>query len=308
MHGPIPETAADDRRAGFTLRELEVLRALVETGKTTTAAQRLGLSQPAVSRSLAQLEAGLGRRLFERSKGRLVPNAHALSINDELGPIFAALARISNRSETRRASHSGLLRIAAPPTIAHRFLPSRIAQFTTENPDLEVVFDVLSSDSLVTSIAEGRHDLGLTDNHPSHEGVRTELLLATRAICAVPSRHRLAGHDVIRAEDLEGEPFIALTRRHSARVAIDRLFERAGIRRKLVIETATAVSAAEFVREGLGVSLLNPFPIAHQLGRGIEVKPFEPAIPYRTSFLLPSSSPPSAATLAFMESARASLN
>ncbi|WP_040485403.1 LysR substrate-binding domain-containing protein [Lutibaculum baratangense] len=298
---------ADERRVGFTLRELEVLRALVETGKATTAAQRLGLSQPAVSRSLAQLEAELGRTLFAREKGRLVPTREALAVNEELGTIFAALARIADRSATKRRSLTGTLRLAAPPTIAHRFLPSRIAQFTKDNPELEVVFDVLSSDALATSVAEATHDLALTDNSPSHDGVRTELLLATQAVCAVPSRHRLADWEVIRPEDLEGEPFISLTRRHSARAAMDRLFERAGVRRRIVIETATSVSAAEFVREGMGVAILNPFPIAHQLVRGIEVKPFEPAIPYRTSFLLPASKPASPTTLAFMEATRASL-
>lgn len=308
MQKPIANRAPLDRRTGFTLRELEVLQVLVQAGKATTAAQRLGMSQPAVSRSLSQLEAQLGRKLFERRGGGLVPNAEALSISEQLGPVFAALARIANRSDEQKSSHAGTLRIAAPPTIAHRFMPSRVALFTKENPDLEVTFDVASSDTLITSVAESRCDLALTDTVPAHDGVRAELLLATEAICVLPSRHRLVGQEVIRPEHLEGEPFVALTRRHSGRVAIDRVFERAGVRRKIVIETATSVSAAEFVREGLGVSLMNPFPLVHQLGRGIEVRRFEPIIPYRTCFLLPSSGPPPAAALAFMEMMRASLD
>ncbi|WP_372802062.1 LysR substrate-binding domain-containing protein, partial [Paracoccus seriniphilus] len=48
--------------------------------------------------------------------------------------------------------------MAAPPTIAHRFLPSRIASFRKLNPDLQISFDVLASDSLLTGIAEGRFD------------------------------------------------------------------------------------------------------------------------------------------------------
>ncbi|MBP0617709.1 LysR substrate-binding domain-containing protein [Jiella mangrovi] len=299
--------AEGEGRTDFTLRELEVLRALVQSGKATVAAQRLGMSQPAVSRALSQLEATLGRQLFERSGGRLVPNAEALSINEQLGPVFAALARIADRSQAERRSHTGSLRIAAPPTIAHCFLPSRLAALTKDNPELEIVFDVISSDSLISSVAEAQYDVGLTDAQPAHEGIRTELLLATTGICVLPARHRLTDLDVVRPEDLEGEPFIALTRRHSARVAVDRIFERAGVRRKIVIETATSVSAAEFVREGLGVSLMNPFPIAHQLGRGIVVRPFEPSIPFRANFLTPADRPPSPATLAFIETTRASL-
>ncbi|WP_108662867.1 LysR substrate-binding domain-containing protein [Acuticoccus kandeliae] len=296
------------RMTRFNLRELEVLRALVETGKTTAAAQRLGLSQPAVSRSLGQLEAQLGRQLFLREGGRLVANEEALSIAEELGPVFATLARIENRSEQTERSHSGNLRVAAPPTIGHRFMPRRVARFTRENPDLEVVFDVIASDMLVTSVAEGNVDVGITDTVAAHEGVRSETLLATHAICIMPSGHPLAEKSVIEPQDLEGEPFIALTRRHSGRAAIDRALQRAGARPKIVIETATTVSAAEFVREGLGVALMNPFPIVHQLGGSVEARPFRPEIPYRTSFITPTGRPPSAAAAAFMAMVRESLD
>lgn len=300
-----PDKTAD--LPDVTLRGLEILRALVERGTTTGASQHLGLSQSAVSRSLSQLETALGRDLFERRNGRLIATSEALSINEELGTIFASLSRIANRTQ-RDTSHRGLLRIAAPPTIAHRFLPTRIARFAKQNPELEIGFEILASDSLISSIAEARFDVGITDTIPAHEGVRCDLLVATSGVCVIPSRHRLADRERIVPSDLEGEPFIALTRRHSARNAVDRLFERAGISRTIVIETATAVSAAEFVREGLGLSLLNPFPIIHQLGQGIVIRPFEPAVPYRTSFMLPASIPPSAAADAFMKMTRASLD
>ena len=137
--------------------------------------------------------------------------------------------------------------------------------------------------------------------------MRSDLLIATEAICALPSRHSLTDREVIRPHDLEGQAFIALTRRHSGRTQIDKLFDKVGVRRHLVIETATAVSAAEFVREGLGVALLNPFLIVHQLGSGIIVRPFEPHIPYRTCFLSPASRPLSLAAADFIATVRKSL-
>ena len=307
MHQHVASDERLGRRAGVTLRELEVLRALVLTGSAINAARSLGVSQSAVSRRLAQLEERLGYQLFRREGGRLAPTVEALSINDQLGAIFDAVAQITSRSE-QNPPHQGELRIVAPPTIAHRFLPSRVAAFSKRNPKLDITFEVLASDSLVTSVAECRNDVALTDTTPSHDGIHNELLLSTDAICILPSRHRLVAQDVIRPEDLAGEPFVAMTRRHSSRIAIDRVFERAKVDRRMVIETATAVSAAEFVREGLGVSLVNPFPIIHQLGPGIELRPFLPSIGYSANFLLPSSGPPSAATRAFIEAVRASLD
>ena len=297
-----------DRRSGITLRELEVLEALVRYRTAINAAKSLGISQSAVSRRLAQLEERLGFPLFLRAGGRLVPTVEALSINEQLAPVFATLDRIANHSAQTRQAHHGNLTIVAPPTIAHRFLPSRIAALRQHNPDLQINFEVIASDALVTGVAECRFDVGLTDSTPAHEGIHTEPLLSTQAICLLPAAHHLATKDLIRPEDLEGEDFIALSRRHSSRVAIDRMFERAGISRHIVIETATNVSAMEFVREGLGVALVNPFPIIHQIGPNIAIRPFAPEIRYSTNFLLPSSRAPSAATLAFIELIRSSLD
>ena len=305
-----PETAADadQRRAGITLRELEVLQSLVGGGTAINAARRLGISQSAVSRRLAQLEDRLGFQLFMRAGGRLVPTVEALSINEQLTPVFETLARIANHAAQPETAHAGTLSIVAPPTIAHRFLPSRIAAFKRRNPDLQITFDVLASDSLLTGIAEGRFDVGMTDSNVAHEGITSELFLETQAICILPKQHHLASFEVIRPEDLRDEAFIALSRRHSSRAAIDRLFDRAGLHLNRVMEASTNVSVTEFVREGLGVSLLNPFPLVHQMGENVVMRPFLPAIAYSTNFLLPSSRAPSSVALAFMQTVRVSLD
>ncbi|MEH6775747.1 MAG: LysR family transcriptional regulator [Cereibacter changlensis] len=293
---------AEDRRSGITLRELEVLQHLIQLGTAMNVARRLGISQSAVSRRLAQLEDRLGFQLFDRVNGRLAPTLAALSINEQLTPVFETLARIANPARPAQESHTGTLSIVAPPTIAHRFLPKRIAAFAKRNPDLQITFDILASDSLLTGVAEARFDIGLSDSNIAHEGITSELLLETQAICVLPPGHHLASFEVIRPADLHDEPFIALSRRHSSRAAIDRLFEKEGLRLKRVIEASTNVAVIEFVREGLGVSLLNPFPLVHQIGKSVVMRPFLPAIRYRTHALLPSGAAPSAATQAFMTS------
>ncbi|WP_170167020.1 LysR substrate-binding domain-containing protein [Paracoccus methylarcula] len=293
-------------RRRVSLRELEVLQALVQTGTSINAARELGITQSAVSRRLAQLEARLGYPLFGREGGRLVPLVEALTISEQLAPVFAVLERITMPRSTAQ-NYRGHLRIAAPPTIAHRFLPARIADFCKRYPQVEVNFEVLASDSLITSIAEGRNDVGLTDTIPAHDGIRCETLLRTRTACIMPGDHRLAAQRVIRPEDLEGEAFIGIARRHSNRVAVDRVFERAGVHPLVRVEAATSVSIVELVRAGLGLSLVNPFPIVHQLGPGVVARTFEPEIANTTQFLLPSSRAPSAVTRAFIEAMKAEI-
>lgn len=291
-------------RSGLTLRELEVLRALIHSGTTRAAADRLGISQPAVSRAVAQLEARLKRLLFRREGGRLVPLPEALAVDAELDPLFAALGRIEHAA-MRAADPAVPLRIAAPPTLAHRFLPGAVGDFMRANPGVPINVDVLSSDVLVTQVAEGRVDAALSDVEPSHAGVRIEPFRTTEAVCMMPRGHPLAARDWIAPADLEGADFIALTRRHTARVAVDAVLAAAGVRCRIVIETATSVSAAEYVREGLGLTLVNPFPVAWRPDPAVVVRPFRPGIPLRSSFLLPNGVRPGAATLAFMACVRA---
>ena len=89
------DTAADrDRRSEISLRELEVLQALVANGTAISAARRLDISQSAVSRRLAQLEERLGFKLFLRTNGRLVPTIEALSLSEQLAPVLETLARL----------------------------------------------------------------------------------------------------------------------------------------------------------------------------------------------------------------------
>lgn len=300
----MPDDIDDNAGSGVRLRELRVLRAIITTGTTTAAADLLGISQPAVSRALAQLEDRLGRVLFAREGGRLLPTPEALGVDAELNILFKVLARIEN-PDRREPDPTKPLRIAAPPTIAHRFLPGPVADFARRFPEQSILIDVLSSDVLVTQVAEGRVDIALSDAEPNHAGVRVEPFRASNVVCLMRLDDPLASKTVIRPEDLDGRAYVAQTRRHSARVAKDRALAEARVQPNITIETATVVSAAELVREGLGVALINPFPTALRLDRTLTIRPFEPTITLQTSFLSPADIRHSSATLAFMAMVRA---
>lgn len=289
-------------REGPTLREFEVFRAVIDARKTTAAATRLGISQPAVSRALANLEERLGRVLFERDGGRLVPTAEALALNGELDPIFDGLARIAQRQW--QTPQGETLRVAAPPTFAQTWVQPVLTGFLKLNPRLKTFVEISSTNQVIASVAERTADVGIVDSAVSHAGVRLLPLRSSRAVCLLPAGHPLSARDLVGPADLAGEPFIALTRRHSARSAIDRMFLDAGIEPTIVLETSTTLSAAEFVRAGLGVALVNAFPIASLVGEGIRSRPFLPAITYQSSFVVDANLPPPEPARRFMRFCR----
>lgn len=290
------------RSTWHSLREFEVLRAVIQAGTTAAAGRRLGISQSAASRMIGQLEARLSRTLFERRGGRLQPTAEAMRLNGELDQVFDALSRIDRgpSADTDRTE----LRLAAPPTLAHRLLQRRLAAFLDARPDILLHFDIVMSDLLAAGIVEGRFDLAVTDATIRHGGVTTEPFRLSRLVCCIPANHPLAERETVTPEDLTNLPFIALTRRHSVRIAIDRLLSAAGAELSIRAETATAVSALELVRAGAGVSLLNPFPISPWFDPGVVARPFSPAAECRTAFLFAATQPVGEPARAFMRHLR----
>lgn len=280
------------------LREFESLRAVVATGTTIGAARRLGISQSAVSRSLSQLEARVGRSLFVRRSGRIEPTAEALRLNDKLDPIFETLADIEGAQWATPDDEP--LRLTVPPTLAHHFVISRVASFLKANPGKQLQLDIQATDVLVSGILELRYDLGLTSGMIQRSGVDLIPWRRSQIVCAMPEGHPLAKKRIITPCDLEGVALIEFLRRLGTRAVTEQLFARTGVRPRQMAETATNMAALELVREGLGVTLINPFPLLSSGLEGIVVRPFDAPIFYNTCFVLPSGRPPSELARQFM--------
>ena len=281
------------------LREFEALRAVVTTGTTIGAARRLGISQSAVSRALTQLEARVGRSLFIRKSGRIQPTPEALRLNDKLDPIFETLADIEGAEWATPDDEP--LRLIVPPTLAHHFIISRVASFLKKNPSKQLQLDIQASDALVAGILDLRYDLGLTSAMIKRSGVHLVPWRRSQVVCAMPTGHPLSRLNIISPQDLEVVKIIEFLRRLGTRAITEQIFARAGIRPIQVAETATNMAALELVREGLGVTLINPFPLLSAGLNGIVVRPFDAAIVYHTSFVLPSGQSPSHLARQFMQ-------
>lgn len=280
------------------LREFESLRAVVTTGTTIGAARRLGISQSAVSRSIAQLEARVGHALFVRQSGRIEPTAEALRLNEKLDPIFETLAQIEGAEWA--STDDEPLRLIVPPTLAHHFIIGRVANFLKANPGKRLQLDIQATDVLVSGLLDLRYDLGLTSGKIQRAGVNLIPWRRSKVVCAMPKGHRLAEKDVIKPTDLEGVELIEFLRRLGTRALLEQIFARAGVTPIPVAETATNMASLELVKEGVGVTLINPFPLLSAGMEGIEIRPFEAAIYYDTSFVLPAGAPTTQLARQFM--------
>jgi len=283
-----------------SLPEYQALRALMESGTTSKAAIRLGLSQSAVSRSIASLEARTGRILFERDSGRLRPTSEAARMNQRLDPLFEALDRIAGPPEVAQEA----LRIIAPPTYAHRFLVHHIATFLKANPNFFVSLDVSPSEEVIRGILEQRFDLGVTGVELSRDGVKLTPYRSSSAVCAMVGDHPLASRTTITPQDLDGQALIALTHRHARRAQLEKVLHANRSTPRIVAEVSTSVAAVDLAKEGLGLAIVNPFPVVQYRTNDVVFRPFASQITYRSYFVTQDHGPTPAIARAFMRHLR----
>lgn len=279
-----------DRRP--TLVELEAFRATMAEGTTAAAGRRLGRSQSSVSRALAELERRQGHVLFERRGRLIVPTIDALALNRRLDPVFLALDAL--RSPVPQEDEALDLSIAAPPAFAASLVPRAFAAFRRDHPRCLLRLEVVAMAEVVRLVAEGGADLGLTDSGVSADSVRLEPFRESQIRCLMPAGHRLADRDRIAVLDLRGESFVALARRHSMRAQIEAMLASAQVEHRIAAETSTSLAALRLIGAGIGLGLLNPFPLLEpDRMHGLVARPLDMALTYRSAFVLAAHRPPS---------------
>lgn len=263
---------------GISHRQLEAFQTFMETGTVTASAERLHVSQPAISNLLINLEQDLALKLFTRSKKRLVPTNEAHLLYMEVKRLFTSLGDIETFAKDLRHLRTGELRIASATSLGHTVLADAIADFAKQHGKARIVFTVTSSiDQLVVN---QQVELGFSVVRVQHPSLITEPIMRARAVCALPINHRLAEQETVRAEDLKDEQFISYMRDSRMRHLTDAVFEQRRISRQMQYEVLSSAEACAFVERGLGVSIIEPFGVGYRQPAGIAVRHFEPTMEF----------------------------
>lgn len=283
-------------RKWHSIPEYQALRAILQSGTATGAARQLDVSQSAISRAVANLEDRLGTALFEREAGRLRPTHEAVRLNRRLDPLFDALDRIDGPT----ISVQETLRLITPPTYGHRFILKQINSFSKVNPNSLVSLEINTSDEVLRAVTEDRFDLGLTGVEQTRVGVKFLPYRLSRAVCVMPLDHPLATRASLTPSDLNGQDLIALTHRHARRGQLDRLLHRAGSEPNIRAEVSTSHAAADLAGEGLGIAVVNSFPIYVHRSEDLAFVPFDSPLQYRNQFVVSDHRPVPRIARAFM--------
>lgn len=271
----------------LTLRQVRAFLAVAEAASFTAAANRLHLTQSAVSVLVGELEGVFGLRLFDRTTRQV----QLTDAGREFLPVARkALAELEGAVASSRelaAQKRGRVVIAATPLMSSLLLPRAIARYAQLQPGVGVVLHDTLAGQIQPKVRDGEVDFGIGTLERSSREVVAEPLMSDTLVLACAADHPLATRRQVPWRALAGHPFIALTRDNTVGQLINEALGGAGVEVRPAYEVTHLWTVVGMVDAGLGVAVLPSYANAiAQLYRIRITRLVEPLVRRETSFMM----------------------
>ena len=269
-------------RRRVNLRQIEVFKAVIEHGTVSGAAAALNVSQPAMSKSIGQLEADCELRLFDRVRGRLAPTEQGMLLYEEIDRIFSGVQQVENAIDALHRQSQGRMLIGVMPGLSGAFVQRVVTAFLRVYPSTYCFIEARSSEWIMESLVGRRLDVGLLSDRMQNPFVVSEVLAPNAIVCIMPSGHPLARRRVIVPADLANYPNVSFGPETDIGRQITDVLAAHGVSPPVALATNIAPTVCEFVASGTGIALVHPLMVS-DFSR-ITMRRFEPET--TLSFLL----------------------
>lgn len=266
------------RRHLPSLERLRTLREVARAGGFSAAAEALGLTQPAVSNQIRQLEQEAGARLLERIGRTVRPTPEGELLIAAADRAFATLDTALDEVARMRSEVSGTLVVATGATATRYLLPAVVADLTGRHPGIDLRILTGNTVDLVQGVLDGSIDLGLLTAPIDDPHLETRLFYRDRLVCIAPPGQAPVAGPVLPA-DMEGRRLILFDRAGSIRRAVDRWLDGADRARIRTTDIGSADALVAYVRAGFGWSIVSEVTARADADAGrVDLRPLDPPI------------------------------
>ncbi|MEG0470908.1 MAG: LysR family transcriptional regulator [Solibacillus sp.] len=257
------------------IEQLRYFKTVATMQHMTRAAEVLSISQPALSKSISNIEQNLGVPLFNREGRSIYLNRFGETFLQSVNVILDEYERVKEEFEDIVRPGSGEVSFGFIHTLGTEVVPELIAATTKRFPNMLFSLTQATSLSLLKRLEEGAIDLCLTQKIASKViEIETEELFVEELFVIVPKTHPLAHLEKIALEDIKDEPFIAIKKGNSLRRLVDEFFLKEGIKMKTTFAAEEMHTVAGFVSAGMGISLIpNIKGLDHYNVKRLKVEP-----------------------------------
>ncbi|WP_039883665.1 LysR family transcriptional regulator [Achromobacter piechaudii] len=241
---------------GLNLDHLRTFAQVIELGSFSAAADRGGVTQPAVSLQIRQLERRFGLKLVERVGRRAGPTAAGLELLTHIRVIDAALAQAEQVMSAHASQVSGRIRLGTGATACTYLLPSILAQLRRRFPALDIVASTGNTADMLRGLENNTLDMGLVTLPAPGRMLQVTPVLEDEFVAIFPARDVAAIPAQITPQALAPWPLVLFEPGARTRRLVDDWFEAAGIAAKPVMELGSTEAMKEIVAAGLGCAIL----------------------------------------------------
>jgi DNA-binding transcriptional LysR family regulator len=250
------------------LRQLEILRAIVETGSFTAAGERLHVSQSAISRQVLLLEEEFKEPLFLRFGRRIQITPTGEKLLQLSHRVFADIRDTTGEILDHKKKLSGTLRLVGGMTVCLYVFPALLQDYRQRHPDVEIKVITGGTPRLVRKLRSGAADLGLLTLPIDDSALQTVPAIEEELLLVMPVAHPLAAERTISPKALVRQPFILFETGSNTRRVIDQFFIRADIQPSIVAETENVEIIKSMVASGLGMTIVPFQAVAQEITGG----------------------------------------
>jgi DNA-binding transcriptional LysR family regulator len=251
-------------------RQLQAFCAVVERKSFSQAAEKLGVTQPAVSLQVRSLEQRLGQTLLDRSGRRVEPTEAGRRLYRSAQRMLALEDQLLAEVAADGGKLTGTLAIGASTGPGAHLVPLLLCEFQREHDDLHVALSIWDTQTVIDRVAERELELGVVGALRRHRSLEFDPLVRDEIVLAVPPGHAAAG-GTLTVDELREESLIVMQEGAGVRQVVEEELRRAGLRLRGVepkLELGLQESVKSAVAAGYGVAFISRTAIEGELARG----------------------------------------
>ncbi|MGJ4905335.1 LysR family transcriptional regulator [Bradyrhizobium sp. HKCCYLRH2060] len=255
----------------MTLRQVEVIRAVMVTGTINGAARLLKVSAPGVSRLVKYTERSLGIRFFQRQNGRYFPTPEAQNIFEQINSVYEKVDDLSYIISNIGRGALSELRVGSVPSISQVMVPRAIERVRRRYPDLGIDINILKIEEAIDYLMLGKGECVAMSYRLDHSGLEFLPLASGELFCIVPPGHELAGRKQVSAAEMTRYPLIGIDPNDPYGRIMAEIFARNKLSYNISIKARFGTTVCALVKAGLGIAVIDQFTVAHGGYPGIEL-------------------------------------
>lgn len=251
----------------ITLRQLRAITAIARTGKVVSAANALGVTPPAVTMQIKQVEESIGLPVFERADGMLRPTDAGAALVHTASRIEAELRDCAEALAGLAGLEHGSVSVGVVST-AKYFAPRMLAAFAQNYPMISLRLSVANRSETLIALEDHRFDIFIMGRPPTEMAVEAQEIGDHPHVFIAPPDHPLARRKRLKLADLAHETVLVREPGSGTRILMERLFAEAQFEPTIGMEIASNETIKQAVMAGLGLSLISAHTVAAEIRSG----------------------------------------